>query len=146
MRAARLPLLVLVVSSLGCVSVRPLRDPATFIAEAKPPLVYVTHNNGAQLTIVHPRVSGDSLLGIWQDVAQPLALPLNHLQRIEASQRDKTRTRLLITGVSVVTGALAFLLTRTTSETGRPCNFEGGQQFQGCDVHRPPDGDGRRGT
>ncbi|HEX9704125.1 MAG TPA: hypothetical protein VGA20_02625 [Gemmatimonadales bacterium] len=136
MVVVRLPWLILVAGSMGCASIQPLRDPARFIAESSPDVVYVTHNNGALLTITHPRVSGDSLLGTWEAVSQPLALPLSHLQRVAANRRDKTRTTLAIAGISMVTVAMSYLLTRDVASIRQPCNFEGATQFQGCDNPR----------
>ncbi|HEX9705237.1 MAG TPA: hypothetical protein VGA20_08335 [Gemmatimonadales bacterium] len=119
-----------------------MRDPATFIAVTRPDVVYVTHKNGAHLTITQPRVSGDSLHGTWQAVSELLALPLGQLQRIDAAQRDKTRTTMLIAGASVITVGMLYLLTRGTSKVQQPCSFDGGHDAGGCDVFRPPAGDG----
>ena len=136
MPIARLALFVTVLGCLGCASLLPVRDPARFITESSPPVVYVTHNNGALLTITHPRVRGDSLLGTWAAVSQPLALPLSHVRRIRAVQRDRTRTTLAIAGTSMIAVALGYLLTREVSESRQPCNFEGATQFGGCDNPR----------
>ena len=132
----RLSLLILLAASVGCASIRPVRDPARFIAESNPAVVYVTHNNGALLTITQPRVSGDSLVGTWAAVSQPLALPLSHLQRVRAVQRDGTRTTLAIAGASMIAVAMGYLLTRNVSSARQPCNFDGATQFQGCDNPR----------
>jgi hypothetical protein len=133
------PRFVLLMVSLvaGCASVQPLRDPAAFIAKTQPDVVYATHRDGAQLTIAEPRVSGDSLVGIWRPVAQPLALPLSQFRRIEARQRDGTRTGVLIAGTTLAAGAVVFLLTRTTSDIRRPCNADGAYQMNGCDTDDP---------
>ena len=133
----RVTTLILLLGSLGCVSVRPLRDPARFIVESRPSYVYVTHNSGALLTISQPRVSGDSLLGTWQGADQQVALPLNQFQRIAAVQRDKTRTTLLIAGVSMITVSMTYLLTRGSAALRQPCNFEGGHHSGGCDTDDP---------
>lgn len=119
----------------GCASVRPVSDPGAFISQANPRVVYVTHQSGALLTLSDPRVHGDSLLGRWEGAAQTLSLPLREVARIEAMQRDKTRTVLAIAGITVVTGALAYLITREAGPS-RPCNFDGATQFQGCDNPR----------
>ena len=137
MPVARWAMLGMLLGSAGCVSIRPLRDPARFITESTPAVVYVTHNNGALLTISHPRVSGDSLLGTWDAAAQPLALPLSQFRRVAALQRDKTRTTLLIAGASMITVSMAYLLTRGAADARQPCNFEGGHHAGGCDTDDP---------
>jgi hypothetical protein len=128
-----------VVASLslaGCASIQPVRDPASFISDAKPAVVYVTHNNGALLTIAQPRVSGDTLLGTWQGAEQSLALSFNELKEVQAMRRDKVRTTFLITGVSLIGVALAYQLVRNSGDGQEPCNFENATQFQGCDNPR----------
>jgi|SRR5918996_1881621 hypothetical protein len=137
MTVARLPALILLLGSAGCVSIRPLSDPARYIAESSPAAVYVTHNNGALLTISHPRVSGDSLLGTWQATSQQVALPLNHFRRIAAVQRDKGRTTMLIASLSIITVSMGYLITRPTAGALQPCNFEGATQKQGCEWDDP---------
>jgi hypothetical protein len=62
--------LILSLAAVGCATVRPVPNPEQFIATSAPDVVYVTHVNGAVLTITHPRVSGDSLLGDWAGAAQ----------------------------------------------------------------------------
>lgn len=136
MPITRVPLVVLL-GAVGCASIRPLQDPARFISEASPRTVYVTHKNGALLTITQPRVSGDSLVGIWQGVSEPLALPLDQVQQVEAMQRDKTRTRFLIAGVSVLTVGMTYLITRQASRVRQPCNFDGGHHAGNCDTDDP---------
>jgi hypothetical protein len=121
----------------GCASVQPLRDPAQFIAETTPPTVYAIHKNGALLTIAQPRVVGDSLVGTWQGADQQLALPFDDLQRVEAVQRDKTRTIMLISGVTAVSVVVGYFLTRETSDVRQPCGFEGAQQMSGCEYYDP---------
>jgi hypothetical protein len=121
----------------GCASIQPLRDPAQFIAETAPPTVYVVHKNGALLTIGKPRVIGDSLVGTWEGVAQPLALRFDDLQRVEAVQRDKTRTIMLISGITVVGAVMGYFLTRETSDVRQPCGFDGAQQSSGCEYYDP---------
>lgn len=128
-------LLALALVGTACASVRPVSDPQAFIPQANPRVVYVTHASGALLTIRGPRVTGDSLLGTWEGAAQTLALPLREVARVEAMQRDKTRTVLAIAGITVVTGALAYLITRESGPS-RPCGFDGATQFQGCDNPR----------
>jgi len=120
----------------GCASLQPLRDPAVDIAGASPRVVYVTHKTGVQLMLTAPRVSGDSLIGTWEGADRELALPLRDVQRVEAVRRDKTRTTLLIAGVSVAAVAIGYQLTREWSSVRQPCNFEGALQWQGCDNHR----------
>jgi hypothetical protein len=120
----------------GCASIQPVRDPATFITDVKPSEIYVTHNNGALLTIAQPRVSGDTLVGTWKGAEQSLALSFNDLKEVQAMRRDNIRTTFLITGVSLIGVALGYQLVRNSGNGQQPCGFENATQFQGCDNPR----------
>jgi hypothetical protein len=121
---------------MGCASLRPVTDPAGFIAKANPRVVYVTHVSGALLTINDPSVRGDSLRGEWQGASQTLTLPLQQITRVEAVQQDKTKTAVAITGLAAMTAAIAYLISRPASDIKRPCNADGATQFGGCDNPR----------
>ena len=127
------PVLALIVSltAVGCATVRPVPDPEQFIAQSAPDVVFVTHMNGATLTITHPRVSGDSLLGDWAGAAQPIGLPLGQVRQITAAQHDRTRTVLLIAGMGVVAGSIVYLITRGASDEYQSCNWD--QSYHDCD-------------
>lgn len=105
MTILRVPLLILLLSSVGCATLQPLREPAQFIAKENPQVIYVTYKNRSVVGVARPRVSGDSLFGTLQGQPAPVAVPLSHVQLIEAVQPDRRRTTLLIAGLTVFTVA-----------------------------------------
>jgi len=113
MTIVRVPLLVVLLSSVGCATLQPLREPAQFIAKENPKLVYVTYKNRSVVGVARPHVSGDSLFGTVQGQPAPVAVPLSHVQMIEAIQPDRKRTALLIAGLAAftVSGVAVLLLT-----------------------------------
>jgi hypothetical protein len=123
MKLVRISSLVVVLSSAGCASLQPVRDPARFIAEARPGVVHVTHVSGAVLVVTAPQVRGDTLVGTRQGIARPVALPLTHVQRIEAIQRDRRRTTFLIAGGTAVAATLAYVLLQPASGNGASCDY-----------------------
>jgi len=135
MTGSRLALVALILSSAGCATLQPVRDPATFISQTNPQVVYATHKNGSVLAVAQPRVSGDSLLGTWQGLARPLGLPLTHVQRIEAVQRDKKRTTLVIAGAAALTATLGYLLVQARGGSGPSCDYSGvtSEPLAACD-------------
>lgn len=110
MPSMRVPLLAVLLTSAACSSLQPVREPVQYIPTVNPDLVYVTFHNRAQVPLARPRVSGDSLIGTLQGLSRPWGVPLSQVQVVEAMQRDKKRTTLLIAGLGVVTvaGAYAF--------------------------------------
>jgi hypothetical protein len=131
MRVARVPLMAAALTGLGCATLQSVQEPAQFIREANPEVVYVTFRNHSKVTIAQPRVSGDSLYGTVQGGSRPVAAPLSHVARIEALQRDTQRTKWLIAGLSVLTAAGVFALTQSSgnSDYRHPCDTAG---FSDC--------------
>ena len=99
MRYLRVSLAAALLGGLGCTSVQRVQEPGRFIPQARPNLVVVVYNDNSQVPVSGPRVSGDTLLGTWAGLGEPVAVPLNQVRRIEAVQRDKRKTTLLIAGI-----------------------------------------------
>jgi hypothetical protein len=130
MKDARLSLLAALAASAGCSTLQPVGDPARFISEARPQVVYATHTSGAVVAVARPRVSGDTLLGTREGLSLPVALPLSQVERVEAVQRDKKRTTLMIVGVTAVTATLGILVAQAGA--GEACDYSLPPSRGGC--------------
>jgi hypothetical protein len=84
---ALLPAILL--GSVGCVTLLPVRDPAQFIPQSNPQVVFVTYVNRTKMFVTQPRVSGDSLFGTMQGQSHTVAVPLHQVRLIQARQTDK---------------------------------------------------------
>jgi hypothetical protein len=113
MTIVRVPLLGILLSSIACATLQPLREPAQFIAKENPEVVYVTYKNRSVVGVARPRVSGDSLFGTVQGQPAPLAVPLSNVERIEAVRPDGKRTALLIAGLTAFTVTSIYVLLKT---------------------------------
>jgi hypothetical protein len=135
MTGSRLPLVALVLSSAGCATLQPVRDPAAFISQTNPQVVFATHKNGAVLAVAQPRLRGDTLLGMRQGLSLPVALPLSQVHSIQAIQRDKKRTTVLIAGAAALTATLGYLLVQARGGSGPSCDYSGvtGEPLAACD-------------
>lgn len=118
----RASLAAALLGGLGCTSVQQVQQPGQFIPQARPNMVVVTYNDNSQVPVSAPRVSGDSLLGTWAGLGEPVAVPLSHVRRIEAVQRDKKRTTLLIAGIVAGTVAGGYALSLAV-KSGRVCDY-----------------------
>lgn len=118
MTVIRAPLAVALLGSLACVTVQPMRDPALSIPKANPPVVFVTYKDNSKVSIVQPRVSGDSLFGTWQGLDEPVAVPLSAVRSIGAFQKDNKRTTLLIAGIAAATAGAVWSATLLIGGTG----------------------------
>jgi hypothetical protein len=113
-------------ASAGCMSVQPVWEPAPFMTPAgrSARVVYVTHQSGAVLAIVNPRVSGDSVYGTLRGEDRPVAVQLSEVSSIATSRLNGKRTAMLVGAVTAVSG-LAFV-SFINSATGRnnwECDF-----------------------
>ena len=94
---------LVLLGTVACTSVQQVREPAQFIPQAKPAVVVVFYHDNAQVPVADPRISGDTLLGTWAGLGEPVAVPLSEVRRMEAVQRSSSRTTFLIAGLTALT-------------------------------------------
>ena len=110
------------VVATGCVSLRPVFDPARFIAETNPPVVYVMRGTEAVLTIANPRVSGDTVHGTLVEGNQPIAMPLREVQNIGTVRFNGARTAMILSAAAVVSALMTYTLLTHGSGDMKVCN------------------------
>lgn len=98
----------------GCVSVQAVQQPAEFIPRVKPDVVVVIYKDNSQVAVAKPRVIGDTLVGTWVGLGEPVAVPWSDVQRIDAKQRSGKRTALLIAGVALMAAGGTYAIVRVT--------------------------------
>lgn len=113
----------MLVATAGCVSMQPVFDPARFIADTKPPVVYVMKGRDAILTLSNPRVSGDTVHGTLPGEGQPVALPLRDVQNIGTVRLNRARTVLLLAGVTAAASITAIALTSSGAANNWYCDY-----------------------
>lgn len=122
MKLARLFLAALFLGATACSSVQRVRDPVQFMA-TRPDLVVVTYDDRSEVPVAQPEMRGDTLFGTWQGLSEPVAVPLNRVQRIDAVQRDSKRTTLFIVSLVAATAVTAWGLSQAVFDTGISCDF-----------------------
>jgi len=120
MSVMRVPLAVVLLGCVGCMGLLPVRDPAQFIPESNPQVVFVTYVNRTKMFVTQPRVSGDSLFGTMQGRSHTVAVPLSQVRLIQARQADKKRTTWLIAGLAVAGASSIWALSQ--SGAGESCD------------------------
>lgn len=121
MMVLRVPLAAVLLASVGCATLQPVQEPARYISEKQPEVVYVTYPNRSVVPVSHPRVQDDKLVGIWQGLGERVEVPLSQVS-IEAIQPNKKRTSWMIAGLSVVGVAGIWAITQVMSPTDNPCD------------------------
>jgi hypothetical protein len=110
MTSRRVTTVVLLAATAGCSSVRPVYEPARFISEKNPPVVYVVRQNGAVVAIASPRISGDTVLGVGWESNRAVAVPFSQVYSVAAARFDGTRTAFLIGGVTLASAIAAYAM------------------------------------
>lgn len=111
MNVRHLTAAALLALTASCSSLLPVAEPAAFIAETNPPIVYVTNSNGVVLEIVNPRADGDSLRGVWTTRQRALALPWRDVQRVSTFRLNRGRTVLFLAGITAASSVAVYALT-----------------------------------
>jgi hypothetical protein len=113
MLVQRIATIGVLIGVVGCSSLLPVREPARFIAETKPPVVYVAyvHNGiGFSREMANPHIAGDSVYGVWTEGNRPAALPIRDVHSVKTVRRDGAKTALFVVGVATATGIVAYAL------------------------------------
>ena len=124
----------LLLAVAGCMSVRSVQ-PAQYIPAHHPLIVWVTYNDDSYVPVAQPHIVGDSLQGTWQGLQEPISIPLNHIQTVQARMPDHKRTVIFFTTMALVSGAVAYTVA-TAGNGGKPnaCGFDkNGQPLMYCD-------------
>jgi hypothetical protein len=95
-------------------SLQPVSEPARFITETKPEMVYVTQGTGAIVEVMNPRMNGDTLVGTRLGASRnPVILPWRYVQRVSTMRRSKSRTMMLIAGITVASAVSVYAFTQS---------------------------------
>jgi len=113
---------VALLGTLGCKTVQPIQQPAQFIPQAKPDLVVVVYKDNSQVLVQEPEIAGDTLKGTWAGLGEPVAVPLDQVQRIDARLPNKKRTTMLIAGLGVLTAAGVYMVASGVIGGGKVCD------------------------
>ena len=97
---------------------------AEFIQQHHPDVVWVTYTDNSFVPVQGPRIVGDSLMGTWQGLSEPIAISLKEIQTVQARIPAPKRTILLVGVVAAAAGGVAFTIA-TAGNSGDP-------DFLGC--------------
>ena len=114
MSLARVSLAFALFGTIGCATVQPVPNPAQFIVQNHPSVLYVTYTDNSSVPVSQPRISGDTLFGTAPGVAgaEGVAVALHDVSEIRAPQPDHKRTVALIVAIGALTAGGAYTLTQ----------------------------------
>ena len=118
-------------SAAACMSVRPIQ-PAQFIPQNNPEVVWVRYTDGSFVPVRAPRISGDTLKGMWQGQQEPVSIPLADIQSVQAKVSDHTKTILLFSTLGVVAGLTVYAATQGSGTVNPNCGLYAGGGNQTC--------------
>jgi hypothetical protein len=121
MKLARLSLAALFLAGTACSSAQLVHDPVQFLA-THPDLIVVTYDDNSEVPVAQPRLSHDTIIGTWDGLNEPVAVPLSHVQRVDAVQKDSKRTTMLIVGLVGITAVATYGFVRAVQDHGMICD------------------------
>jgi len=91
--------------------------------------VWVTYTDNSFVPVSGPKIVGDTLVGTWSGLSEPVAIPLNEIQTVQAKMPAPKRTVLLVTIVTAATVGVAYTI--ATAGTGGDPDFYGCPRVKG---------------
>ena len=131
----RIALAGLLLAVSACMTVRPVQ-PAQFIPQQKPPVVWVTYNDNSFVPVAGPTMVGDTLKGTWSGLGEPVAVTLSEIKTVQAKIKSPKRTALLFTVVGAALVGVAYTIetvgTSGANIIGPACGFNKGIPIPSC--------------
>jgi hypothetical protein len=122
MKLARLSLTGLFLGAIACSSVQTVHNPAQFMS-TNPAMVVVIYNDNGEVPIAQPRMKGDTIVGTWAGLGEPIEVPMDQVQRVDAIQKDPKKTTLFIASLIGAAAVTTYGFTRAVHSTGQICDF-----------------------
>lgn len=123
---------LLLLGALGCSSRQFV--PVDYITTAAPPVIQV-YNGYKMFDVQQPTLSGDSVRGTVNGTS--VAIPLRQVQLVSAVKFSSARTALLITGVAIVGGFMAYAVTSEGEGELKQCDYSDEQNLSDlCRIQR----------
>src|SRR2546428_12450894 len=94
-------------------------QPAQFIPQHTPALVWVTTTYSAVVPVAQPQIDGDTLRGTWAGTQKPLAIPLQGIQSVQARTPARVQTIVAFATVGLVVGSTIWALVHAGSSLPR---------------------------
>ena len=107
-------------SLVGCTVIRPVRHPADYIQAKHPHRVLVTRSDDSIVTLVHPTITADSIVGF--DGTRDVRLPLTDLKTVEVRCFDGEGTGLIV-GAAALTTTLVWVTTHRDHSSIPQCHL-----------------------
>lgn len=122
MKVARLFLTAMFLAAGACSSVQAVHDPARFFADAHPDYVVVTYTDHSEVPVANPQMHGDTLVGEWRGLGEPVAVHMDEIQRIDAMQKDSRKTTLFVVALIGAAAVTAYGFSRAVQDHGEICD------------------------
>jgi len=101
-------------AAAACTALREVQ-PAQFIPQHSPALVWVTTTYSAVVPVAQPRIEGDTLRGTWAGTEKPFAIPLQVIQSVQARTPARAQTVIMFATVGLVVGSTIWALAHAGS-------------------------------
>lgn len=113
----RIALTGLLLAGAACTSVRPVQ-PAEYIPKNNPQTVWVTYTDNSFVPVDHPTIVGDTLKGMWSGLSEPVTIPFNQIQTVQAKMPNSKRTVMLVSVLGLAAVGVAYTVSTAGNSGG----------------------------
>lgn len=83
----------------------------------------VVYNDGGEVPVADPKMRGDTIVGTWYGLGEPVEVPMNEVQWIGAMQKDPRKTTLFVAALVGAAAVTTYGLTRAIQNHGEICDY-----------------------
>jgi hypothetical protein len=112
-----------VLALAGCKTVQNVQ-PTVYIPEHNPPVVWVTYLDNSFVPVSSPKIVGDSLVGTWQGLSEPVAISLKEIQTVQAKMPSPKRTIILASVLTLAVGGAVYSITQGANGPQDTCGSQ----------------------
>jgi hypothetical protein len=116
-------LAALFLGAVACSSVQTVHNPAQFFSTARPEMVVVIYDDNSEVPVASPQMKGDTVVGEWLGLNEPVSIPMDQVQRIDAIQKDPKKTTLFIAGLVAAAAVTTYGFVIKHQDSGQICDF-----------------------
>jgi hypothetical protein len=111
---------ILLITQAGCMTMRVVDSPSTYVEARAPGEVLITRSDGRQIPLESPKIVSDTVFGFSMISGDETAIPVVDIRQMKARQLSPFRTALFAGGMAAVTIGLAMMVLGSPDYQGEP--------------------------
>lgn len=113
---------ILAFSISACTTMRPVESPATFLEQNNPRQIRLHDAQNELYVLNEPQLRGDTIVGYESLVRSEMRISVAGVRRMEALQRDNTKTGIFIGAMTVLGAAGIYMIAKAADGQKLVCD------------------------